>query len=92
LAPYWQDAIHSFKNAPHVVDIRNTGLVGGIELEPRPGKPGTRAYDAFVKAYAKGLLVRTTGEVIALSPPLIISKAQIDELFSILSDVLKDTL
>ncbi|MCR4377877.1 MAG: aspartate aminotransferase family protein [Rhodospirillales bacterium] len=91
LAPYWQEAIHSFKDAPHVVDIRNTGLVGGIELEPRPGKPGTRAYDAFVKAYAKGLLVRTTGEVIALSPPLIISKAQIDELFSILRDVLKDT-
>lgn len=91
LAPYWQDAIHSLKDAPHVIDIRNAGLVGGVELESRPGKPGTRAYDVFVKAYEKGLLTRTTGDIIALSPPLIISKGQIDELFGILTDVLKDT-
>lgn len=91
LAPYWQEAIHSLKGTRHVIDIRNCGLVGGIELESRPGKPGTRAYDAFVKAYEKGLLVRTTGDIIALSPPLIISKAQIDDLFGILTDVLKET-
>ena len=91
LAPYWQDAIHSLKGAAHVIDIRNAGLVGGIELESRPGKPATRAYDVFVKAYEKGLLVRTTGDIIALSPPLIISKPQIDDLFGILTDVLKDT-
>ncbi|MDH5488409.1 MAG: aspartate aminotransferase family protein, partial [Rhodospirillaceae bacterium] len=91
LAPYWQDAIHSLKDANHVVDIRNSGLVGGVELEPRPGKPTARAYDVFVKAYEKGLLVRTTGDIIALSPPLIISKEQIDELFSILRDTLAET-
>ena len=91
LAPYWQDAIHSLKDARHVIDIRNAGLVGGVELEPRPGKPATRAYDVFVKAFEKGLLVRTTGDIIALSPPLIISKAQIDELFTVLRDVLNDT-
>ena len=76
---------------PHVIDVRNSGLVGGVELAGRAGKPGTRAYDVFVKAYEKGLLLRTTGDIIALSPPLIISKAQIDALFGILTDVLKDT-
>lgn len=91
LAPYWQDAVHSLKDARHVVDIRNSALVAGIELESRPGKPTARAYDVFTKAYQKGLLVRTTGEIIALSPPLIISKAQIDELFGILRDVLNET-
>ncbi|MDH5771726.1 MAG: aspartate aminotransferase family protein [Rhodospirillaceae bacterium] len=91
LAPYWQDAIHSLKDANHVVDIRNSGLVGGVELEARPGKPTARAYDVFVKAYEKGLLVRTTGDIIALSPPLIISKEQIDEIFGILRDTLAET-
>ena len=89
LAPYWQDAIHGLKDAPHVIDIRNSGLVGGIELEPRPGKPTARAYDVFVKAYEKGLLIRTTGDIIALSPPLIIEKNQIDQIFDILIGVLK---
>ena len=88
MAPYWQDAIHGLKDAPHVIDIRNSGLVGGIELEPRAGKPTARAYDAFVKAYEKGLLVRTTGDIIALSPPLIIEKNHIDQMFDILTDVL----
>lgn len=88
LAPYWQDAIHGLKGTPHVIDIRNCGLVGGVELEPRPGKPTQRAYDVFVKAYEKGLLVRVTGDIIALSPPLIIEKNQIDQIFEILSDVL----
>jgi len=91
LAPYWQDAIHSLKGAPHVIDIRNTGLVGGVELASRPGKPGARAYDVFVKAYETGLLTRTTGDIIALSPPLIISKSQIDELFDIFTKALKST-
>lgn len=91
LAPYWEDAIHSLKGTRHVIDVRNSGLVGGVELEGRPGKPTARAYDVFVKAYDKGLLVRTTGDIIALSPPLIISKAQIDELFGVLTDVLNET-
>ncbi|MCK5446420.1 MAG: aspartate aminotransferase family protein [Rhodospirillaceae bacterium] len=91
LAPYWQDAIHSLKGTKHVIDIRNEGLVGGIELEPRPGKPTARAYDVFVNAFEKGLLIRTTGDIIALSPPLIISKAQIDDLFGMITDILKTT-
>ena len=89
LAPYWQEAIHGLKDAPHVIDIRNSGLVGGIELEPRLEKPTVRAYDVFVKAYEKGLLIRTTGDIIALSPPLIIEKNQIDQIFDILTSVLR---
>lgn len=90
LAPYWENAIHSFKGLPHVIDIRNTGLIGAIELEGVAGKPTARAFNAFLKAFEKGLLIRTTGDTIALSPPLVISKAQIDELFGTLSDILKN--
>lgn len=91
LAGYWQEAMHSFKDHPHVIDVRNLGLVAGIELEPIPGKPTARAFDAFLKAYERGLLIRTTGDIIALSPPLIIEKHHIDQLVEILSGVLKDT-
>ncbi len=91
LGPYWEDAIHSLKGLPHVIDIRNMGLIGGIELEPRAGEPGKRAYEAFTRAFDDGLMVRITGDIIALSPPLIISKAQIDELFGKLAAVLKAT-
>ena len=89
LEPYWQDAIHSLRDHPHVIDIRNMGLIGAVELEPIPGAPTRRAFDAFLKAYEKGILIRTTGDIIAMSPPLIISKAQIDELIGTLGDVLK---
>ncbi len=89
LAPYWENAVHSLKGLPHVVDIRNIGLVAGIELEPIPGKPTARAFEAFLRAYEKGVLIRTTGDTIALSPPLIIEKAQIDRIFETISDILK---
>jgi len=88
LASYWEDAVHSMKDCPNVIDIRNLGLIGAIELEPIAGAPTKRAFSAFLEAYEKGLLIRTTGDIIALSPPLIISKAQIDELFGTLRDVL----
>jgi len=91
LAPYWQDAVHELKGLPHVIDIRNLGLVAGIELESRPGQPTARAFDVFLKAYEQGLLIRTTGDTIALSPPLIITKDQIDQIFETLSDILKET-
>ncbi len=91
LAPYWQERLHALKGLPHVIDIRNIGLVGAIELDPAPGSPTKRAYDRFVAAFNKGLLVRTTGDIIALSPPLIISKSEIDQLFDILTGVLKTT-
>ncbi len=90
LAPYFEDAVHSLRELPHVIDVRNMGMVAGIELEPRPGKPGTRAFEALQRCYEKGVLIRTTGDIVALSPPLIISKGQIDELIGTLAGVLRE--
>jgi beta-alanine--pyruvate transaminase len=89
LAPYWEDALHALKDVPNIVDLRNIGLVAGIELAPLPGKPGTRAFDAYVKCFERGLLVRQTGDILALSPPLIVEKSQIDDMFGLLREVLK---
>ena len=89
LAPYWQDAVHSLKGLPHVIDIRNIGLIGAIEFDPMPDAPSQRAHTRFVEAFNRGLLVRATGDIIALSPPLIIDKKEIDQLIEILSGVLK---
>jgi beta-alanine--pyruvate transaminase len=90
LSSYWEEAVHSLKGAPHVRDLRNLGLIAGIELESRPGKPAERGFETYLKSFEKGLLIRTTGDIIALSPPLIIEKSQIDQIFAILADVLKD--
>jgi beta-alanine--pyruvate transaminase len=81
----WAGAIHGLRGARHVVDVRTIGLMAGIELEPRSGEPGRRAYDVFVDCFERGLLVRVTGDVVALSPPLIIERDQIDEAVSILA-------
>ncbi|ESX45890.1 omega-aminotransferase AptA [Mesorhizobium sp. RSR380A] len=89
LAPYWEDALHSLKDEPHVIDIRNIGLIGAIELAPIAGSPTKRAFSAFVKAFERGALIRTTGDIIALSPPLIITKGQINELIDHVREVLK---
>ena len=89
LEPYWSDAVHSLRGLPHVIDVRNIGLIGAIELEPMPDAPTKRAFPAFLEAFENGVLIRTTGDTIALSPPLIISRAEIDELFGTLSTVLK---
>ena len=89
LAPYWQDAVHSLKGLPHVIDIRNIGLIGAIEFDPILEAPGRRAHSRFVEAFQRGLLTRATGDIIALSPPLIIETKQIDQLIDILSGVLK---
>jgi beta-alanine--pyruvate transaminase len=91
LAPYWEERIHALKGLPHVIDIRNIGLIGAIELASIPEAPSTRAYARFVAAFEKNLLIRVTGDIIALSPPLIITKAEIDELFDTLAKVLKET-
>lgn len=74
------EALHSLRDAPYVIDIRNIGLVGAVELEPIAGEPTKRAFSAFVKAFESGLLIRTTGDIIALSPPLIVEKSHIDEI------------
>lgn len=86
---HWQAAVHGLKAAPHVIDVRAIGLVAGIELSGREGAPGARAYDAFVDCFERGLLIRTTGDTIALSPPLIVTTAQIDEIVDILGESLR---
>jgi len=89
LAGYWEDAVHSLKGLPHVIDLRNVGLIAGIELASISGKPGARAMEAFKRAFAEGILIRVTGDIIALSPPLILEKKHIDELFGKLAGILK---
>ncbi len=91
LAPYWEDAVHSLKGLPHVVDIRNIGLIGAIELEPIAGEPGRRAHRRFLEAFRLGLLVRAAGDTIALAPPLIIGRDEINEMIDVLARALKMT-
>ncbi len=91
MSTYFEQAAHSLRGLPNVKDIRNLGLVCGIELESQSGKSTTRAYDIFEKCFwEKNLLIRTTGDVIALSPPLIINKDQIDQLFSRLAAAIQE--
>ena len=89
-AAHWQEALHSLADHPFVIDIRNIGLIGAIELEPIQEHPTKRAFSAFLRAFERGCLIRTTGDIIALSPPLIINKAQIDELVACIGDVLSE--
>jgi beta-alanine--pyruvate transaminase len=88
LGGYWEDAAHSLKGRRHVIDVRNLGLVAGIELEPRMGAPGKRASELFQKCFDTGLLVRATGDIVALSPPLIVEKTHIDQMFGQIGDAL----
>jgi beta-alanine--pyruvate transaminase len=80
LQGYFAEQLHSLKGLPNVIDIRNCGLVGGIELAPLPGEPAKRAFNIFLDCYDKGVLIRTTGDTIALSPPLIIERQHIDQI------------
>jgi beta-alanine--pyruvate transaminase len=91
LAPKWEDAIHSLKGISNVIDIRNIGLMGAVELQSRDGAPGARAYDVFLKCFETGLMIRQAGESLAMSPPLIITEAQIDEIMEILGAAIKAT-
>jgi len=89
LESYFAEAVHSLKGAPNVIDIRNIGLVAGIELAPLAGQPAKRAFDVFLDCWERGVLIRTTGDTIALSPPLIIERAQIDQIVGCIGDALK---
>jgi beta-alanine--pyruvate transaminase len=89
LAPHWENALHALRGLPHVIDLRNLGLVAGIELAPRDSAPGARGFELFTKCFAHGLLVRVTGDTIALSPPLIVEPDQIDEMFATVARVLR---
>jgi beta-alanine--pyruvate transaminase len=89
MAKKWEDAMHSLRGLPHVIDVRNIGLVGAVEFESRAGAPGARGFDVFVKAFEKGILVRGAGDIIAMSPPLIVEPAHIDELLTKLGEVIR---
>ncbi|OLY45708.1 beta-alanine--pyruvate transaminase [Bartonella apis] len=91
LEKYWEDALFSLKGLTNVIDIRTIGLVGGVELAPCAGAAGQRGYEIFVDCFKNGALVRQTGDIIALSPPLIVEKDQIDVIVSKLADAIKRT-
>ncbi|WP_223880920.1 aspartate aminotransferase family protein [Roseococcus microcysteis] len=85
---YWEEATHAMRSAPNVIDTRNHGLIAGIELSPREGAPGDRAMRVFRRCFDEGVLIRVTGDIIALSPPLIIEKPQVDRIFGTLADAI----
>jgi beta-alanine--pyruvate transaminase len=89
LGGYFADALHSLKGLPNVIDIRNVGLVGGVELSPLPGEPAKRAFNVFLDCWENGVLLRVTGDIVALSPPLIIEKPQIDRIVAVLGAAIK---
>ena len=89
LAPYFEQALHSLRDEPNVIDIRNIGLVGGVELQPLAGQPTKRAFDVFLDCYDKGVMIRTTGDIIAMSPPLIVEKSHIDHIIDTLRGALR---
>ncbi|MEZ5862449.1 MAG: aminotransferase class III-fold pyridoxal phosphate-dependent enzyme, partial [Geminicoccaceae bacterium] len=90
LAPHWEEALHSLKGLPNVIDIRNIGLMGAVELSSRPGKPGARAYDAMCKGFFDhDIMIRITGDTLAMSPPLIVTKSQIDEIVERVGKVIR---
>ena len=89
IAPYFEQALHALKGSAHVIDIRNLGLIGVVELAARPGQVGARAYDVFTDCYANGVLVRPAGDTLALSPPLIVEKQHIDQMVGTLAAALK---
>ena len=92
LGDYWQERLHSLRGLPHVVDIRNFGLIGAVELMPRKGAPGARGYEVFERCFRDGqLLVRCTGDVIALSPPLILERSHIDRIVDVLGEMIRAT-
>ena len=89
LAPVMEDAVHSLKGEPHVIDIRNIGLMAAVELAPIPGQPGKRGYDAFLKAYEAGVYIRLSGDTLAFSPPLIAEKEHFEVMVETLRKVLQ---
>ena len=91
LAPHLADAAHALRGLPGVVDVRNYGLIAAVEFANEPGRAPTRAFDVFQRCFEQGLLVRATGDVIALSPPLIVTEAQIAEMFTTLAAAIRAT-
>jgi beta-alanine--pyruvate transaminase len=90
LAPHFEEAAHSLATLPNVIDVRNIGLMAAIELAPRKGQPGARGYEALVRCFEAGVLTRVGVDTLACSPPLIVSRGQIDEIFGTIGRVLRD--
>jgi beta-alanine--pyruvate transaminase len=88
MEPYFGAGAHSMKGLPNVIDVRNMGMVAGIELSPRPGAPTDRAVKVFQRCFDNGVLIRTTGDIIALSPPLIAEHHHIDRIFNVLGEAI----
>lgn len=91
IAPYFEEAIHSLKGLPHVIDIRNYGTMGAIELDVVPGAPFKRIMDIFDRAWDKGALLRPGAGSLAFSPPLIMEKKHVDRLFNTVADAIKES-
>jgi beta-alanine--pyruvate transaminase len=89
IEPYFEQAAHSMQGLPNVIDVRNFGLVAGIELQGRAGKPTDRAVRIFHRCFDAGVLIRTTGDIIALSPPLIVEKPHVDRIFETLGEAIR---
>ncbi|WP_309611739.1 aspartate aminotransferase family protein [Sphingomonas sp.] len=90
LSGTWREALHSLNGEPHVIDVRTIGLVAGVELSARAGAPGSRGYDVFTRCFSKGLLIRVTGDIVALSPPLIITEDEIGRIIESIRGVLNE--
>lgn len=89
LQGYFAESLHGLKGEPHVIDVRSIGLVGGVELASIPGEPAKRAFGIFLDCYAEGVMVRTTGDTVALSPPLIIEREHIDQMIGAIRTALR---
>jgi beta-alanine--pyruvate transaminase len=89
LSPAFEEGVHSLKGLPNVIDCRNLGLIGAVELAPRPGGPGERGYEAFEKCWDQGVYVRPVGDALAFCPPLIAEKKHLDQLFGTVAEALK---
>ena len=91
LEDYFADALHSLRDLPNVIDIRNTGLVGAVHLASRQDAPGARGYEVFDGCFWEGAMVRCSGDIIAMSPPLTVEKAELDRLVDTLATVIRRT-
>ncbi len=91
LSGSWEDALHSLRDCPNVIDIRNLGLMGAVQLSPREGAASERGYEVMLRCFENGLMLRQMGDVIAMSPPLIITRNQIEDMIGILGDAIRNT-
>jgi beta-alanine--pyruvate transaminase len=89
MAPYFEEALHSLQGAPNVIDIRNLGLIGVVEVAARDGKVGARGFDVFLDCFQNGVMVRPAGDALAFSPPLVVEKAHVDRMVETLGAAIR---